>query len=305
MKKTILINCNAKLNLSLDVTGKRPDGYHTLESIFQSVSVYDSIKISAQEGDSLTFSCNLDNIPTDEKNLAVKGALAFLQYSGKKAEISIDLQKRIPSGAGMGGGSADAAGVIHALNLLLETNYPNETLRQIGLQVGADVPFILMGGTAYVKGIGEVIQPLKALPEIPVVIVKGTESISTPMAYRAIDALESPQHPDTKAILKAIETQDIQSLCENCGNLFEQAISSDDVTRAKKRLKECGASCAVMTGSGSAVFGLFPDASQQTVQEIAEKLSKEFAFSQFAKLKSESFSVADKSEQHLQKGGDQ
>jgi len=293
MKKTIAIQCYAKLNLSLDVTGKRPDGYHTLESIFQSVGVYDDIRIGMEEGDSLTFHCNQSNLPTDENNLAVKAALAFLQYSGKQAQIEIDLCKRIPSGAGMGGGSADAAGVIFALDNLLDTHYSKETLCEIGLQVGADVPFILMGGTAYVEGIGEKIQPLKPLPEIPVIIVKGNESISTPLAYRAIDALEKPIHPNTKALLHAIQQQDLQVLCQNCGNLFEQAIACEEVTHAKKYLLECGASCAVMTGSGSAVFGLFPNLTYTQTKELQHSLKGDYAFVNVTTLKTQSFHIID------------
>ncbi len=297
MSKLLAFHCCAKLNLSLDVTGKRPDGYHTLESIFQSVGVYDDIEIQIDDGNGLTFECNLPELPTDERNLAVKAALAFLKYSGKQAKIDIHLQKNIPSGAGMGGGSADAAGVIFALDRLFGTNYPKETLFEIGVQVGADVPFILMGGTAYVEGVGEIIQPLKPLPEIPVLILKGKESVSTPVAYRAIDALEHPVHLNTKALLQAIATQDIQTLCENCGNLFEQAIQCDEITLAKKLLLENGASCAVLTGSGSAVFGLFPDADMQTVQKIAEQLSSQFDFAKCTKLVSQSFDIVKESEE--------
>ena len=286
-KKFIAFKCAAKINLSLDVTGKRPDGYHTLESIFQSVGVYDDIEISFEEGDSLTFECNLPNLPTDERNLAVKAVYTFLKYSGKQAKIDISLEKRIPSGAGMGGGSADAAGVIWALDGLFGTHYSMETLCEIGLQVGADVPFILMGGTAYVRGIGEIIQPLKPLPEIPVIIIKGKESISTPLAYRAIDALEHPMHPNTKAMLQAIEHQDLQALCENCGNLFEQAISCEEVIQAKKALLEAGASCAVMTGSGSAVFGLFPNLTYSQAREVMLKVK--YTFRETATLKNDSF----------------
>ncbi|HAJ97058.1 MAG TPA: 4-(cytidine 5'-diphospho)-2-C-methyl-D-erythritol kinase [Ruminococcus sp.] len=290
-KHLIALQCASKINLSLDVTGKRPDGYHTLESIFQSVGVYDDIEIRMEEGKGLSFSCNLPDLPTDERNLAVKAVSAFLQYSGKQAKIDIRLKKNIPSGAGMGGGSADAGGVIFALNRLFHTNYSNEILCEIGLQVGADVPFILMGGTAYVEGIGEIIQPLKPLPEIPVIIVKGEESVSTPVAYRAIDALENPVHPDTRAMLQAIQNQDIPALCQNCGNLFEQAVSCQEVIQAKKSLLELGASCAVMTGSGSAVFGLFPHLTYSQTQELLLSLKENYTFADVTTFKNESFNI--------------
>ena len=153
---------------------------------------------------------------------------------------------------------------------LFKTDYSKETLCEIGLQVGADAVYPA-GGTAYVRGIGEIIQPLKPLPEIPVIIVKGKEIISHAFAYRAIDALEHPMHPNTKAMLQAIEHQDLQALCENCGNLFEQAISCKEVIQAKKSMLELGASCAVMTGSGSAVFGIFPDAETEALEEIGKE----------------------------------
>lgn len=284
---TLTLRCAAKLNLSLDVTGKRPDGYHTLESIFQSISVYDTISLSVREETGITLTCDAPGVPCDAHNLAYKAAAALLKASGQDVGIIIDLHKEIPSGAGMGGGSADAAGVLYGLNLLLGCAFSNEQLREIGVRLGADVPFILLGGTAYAEGVGELLTPLRPLPELPVVVVKGTQSISTPAAYQKIDTLVCPSHPDTAAVRKAIDTQDIALLCRSCGNLFEAAVECEDVTRAKARLLACGAQCAVMTGSGAAVFGIFPD--EQTAQDRAAQLQTEFAFARAAVLTSASF----------------
>lgn len=272
------LRCNAKINLSLDVTGKREDGYHTLESIFQSVAVYDILTVSVKEGSGISLHCNISALPCDERNLAYRAAQAMLEESGRKCRVQIDLYKHIPSGAGMGGGSADAAGVLFALNRMLRCGYSNEKLREIGIKLGADVPFLLMGGTVLAQGIGEILTPLKALPELPLVILKGRQSVSTPKAYAAIDALETPVHPDTAGILKAIEAQDIPLLAKHCGNTFEDAVALSDVERAKNALLEDGAECAVMTGSGSAVFGIFPD--KQSADACAEKRRAEFAFAQ-------------------------
>ncbi len=281
MEKKIKLRCNAKINLSLDVTGTRADGYHTLESIFQSVSVYDILTVSVKEGSGIEMRCSAAGLPTDERNLAYRAAQAMLKASGKTCSILIDLQKHIPSGAGMGGGSADAAGVIYALNILLDCGFSNEQLRKIGIGLGADVPFLLMGGTALAEGIGEILTPLSPLPELPLVILKGRQGISTPKAYAAIDALETPFHPDTRNMLKAIKKKDIPLLAASCGNTFEDAVSLQDVAHAKETLLAAGALCAVMTGSGSAVFGIFED--EQKAAECAAACRKEFAFAQACK----------------------
>ncbi|MDE7122044.1 MAG: 4-(cytidine 5'-diphospho)-2-C-methyl-D-erythritol kinase [Oscillospiraceae bacterium] len=291
------IKCHAKINLSLDVTGiirHQNRNYHTLDSIFQLVSVYDIVSLSVADleteenedarelmkefwGDHKIFLfCDTPGIPCDERNLAYKAAALFLQHSGKKALVKIHLEKHIPSGAGMGGGSADAAGVLYGLNQLFHTGYSNEQLRELGVQLGADVPFFLMGGTAFAQGIGEKLTGLRPWNHLPLVIVKGRQSISTPEAYRAIDALVNLVHPDTESMLKAIATQDQALLCRSCGNLFESAISCEDVTRAKQELLTHGAECAVMTGSGSAVFGIFKN--QESANTCAELLKSESRF---------------------------
>lgn len=296
MAKTMKLRCNAKINLSLDVTGRREDGYHTLESIFQSVSVYDILSVSVRNGSGIFLTCNIAGIPRDERNLAYRAAQLMLEESGKECHVDIDLRKHIPSGAGMGGGSADAAGVIFALNQLLGCCWTNEKLREIGIRLGADVPFLLMGGTALAEGIGEILTPLQPLPELPLVILKGRQSISTPKAYAAIDALEAPFHPDTKQMRKAVAEQDAALLAKSCGNTFEDAVGIPDVQRAKEALLADGALCAVMTGSGSAVFGIFDD--KQKAEECALKRRGEFAFAQACRTIRNPFYVIAKRRKH-------
>ena len=288
MKQMHLL-CAAKVNLSLDVTGRRPDGYHTLDSIFQTISVYDKVSVSVEEGDGIFLTCNLPYIPCDERNLAYRAANAMLVRAGMHRLVRIRLQKRIPSGAGMGGGSADAAGVLFALNRLLGCGFSGEQLRETGLTLGADVPFLLMGGTALARGVGEELTPLRPLPELPMVIVKGRQSISTPKAYAAIDALESPRHPDTASMLRAVETQDIALLCRSCGNLFEDVADCRDVELARAALLREGARCAVMTGSGSAVFGIFD--SHEAARESCTRLRESFPFAYYCKSVRDSFIV--------------
>ena len=288
MKQMHLL-CAAKVNLSLDVTGRRPDGYHTLDSIFQTISVYDKLSVSVQEGEGISLTCNLPYIPCDERNLAYRAASALLERAGLQRRAEIRLQKRIPSGAGMGGGSADAAGVLFALNRLLRCQLPDEELRAIGLTLGADVPFLLLGGTARAQGVGELLTPLRPLPELPMVIVKGRQSISTPKAYAAIDALSAPAHPDTKAMLESVESRDIGLLCRSCGNLFEAVADCRDVTLAKEALTREGARCAVMTGSGSAVFGIFP--THSAARSACTRLREEFPFAYYCRSVKDSFVV--------------
>lgn len=288
------LRCAAKINLSLDVTGKLPNGYHTLDSIFQSVTVYDIITLTVSEGEGISLSCETPGIPCDERNLAWKAAQAYLDATGQQLHIAVQLEKGIPSGAGMGGGSADAAGVLWGLNELLHGGFTNEALREIGVKLGADVPFMLLGGTALARGIGEELKPLSPLPEhFPFVIVKGEESISTPAAYKAIDALgEDTPHPDTAGVLWAVETQDAELLAEKCANLFEYAIPCADVQRAEQRLRDSGALAAVMTGSGAAVFGIFPvGTKKEALEDMADTLRSEFAFSQAAYPTAEPFAI--------------
>ena len=289
MNKKITLLCAAKINLSLDVTGKKENGYHTLDSIFQTVSVYDRLEITLTEQKGIALECDKQEIPCDERNLAYRAGEAFLKESNIQTGMHIRLEKHIPSGAGMGGGSADAAGVLYGLNVLTEKHYSNQKLREIGVALGADVPFLLLGGTAHAKGIGEELTPLKPLPELPLVIVKGTESISTPEAYQKIDSLENPEHPDIKTMLNAINRRDISLLCQSCKNLFESAVDCAEVVQAEQALIEHGAQCAVMTGSGSAVFGIFKN--QESAEACAEVLKEKFEFVQACKTVKEAFLV--------------
>ena len=290
---SLTLRCPAKINLTLDVTGRREDGYHTLASIFQSVDVYDTLTLTVTEGTGIALRCETPGVPCDETNLAWRAAKAFLDTTGLARHVDIVLEKGIPSGAGMGGGSADAAGVLWGLDRLLETHLSDEQLRAVGVTLGADVPFLMTGGTALAEGIGEILKPLRPLPTtLPLVIVKGEAGISTPAAYRAIDALTDPPHPDVAGNVWAVETRQTDLLIETCGNLFEDAVDCADVDRAKQRLLEVGAACAVMTGSGAAVFGIFPAGTDDAALEsAAETLKKEFAFAQAAHPAPERFTV--------------
>lgn len=252
----------AKINLVLDVTGRRDDGYHTIKSVFQTVGIYDEITVSLTTKD-ITVSCELpesfrasDDIPCDERNIAYRAARLFFEESGISCGCSISIKKGIPSQAGMGGGSSDAAAVLYALNRLTEAEIPAEALARLGARLGADVPFFLTGGTAYVSGIGEKITPIADFSGRILVIAKGSDGVSTAEAYRNIDSLTAPEHPDADALVRAISSGD-EDACKYFGNLFEQAVHLESVNRIREIMTAAGALAAVMTGSGSAVFGCF------------------------------------------------
>ena len=261
---SIKVKTSAKINLSLDVVGRKPDGYHLIESIFQSVNIYDIITVSKTEN-GIHLTCNEPEIPCDSRNIAYKAARLFLDKTGIKSGINIHIEKHIPSQAGLGGGSSDGAGVLYAMNTLFD-------LAKLGANISADTAFFIYGGTAFVQGIGEIINPIRLLPPIELVIAKGRSGISTPEAYKMIDELSEPNHIDTRKLLKAIDKGKFMYHCDCCGNIFEQVTSIIDVFDIKKRMISNGAENAVMSGSGSAVFGIFKDS--EAAAKCSEKLQK-------------------------------
>lgn len=262
------VKAAAKINLALDVTGKLPNGYHTIESVFQTVGLYDEITVELTEKD-IVLSCEVpekfaesDEIPCDERNIAYKTARNFFDENGLDMGCQIHIKKGIPSQAGMGGGSTDAAAVIYCLSRLTGKKFSAPE------KIGADVPFFLTGGTAYVGGIGENITPIADFSGKILVIAKGKEGVSTAVAYGAVDALKNPDHPDVQGLVKAI-SENSDEVYGYIGNLFEDAIHLAEVEDIKKKMTENGARTACMTGSGSAVFGIFDTAEKaETCRKI-------------------------------------
>lgn len=290
---TLTVKCSAKINLALDVTGKLPNGYHTIESVFQTVGLYDEITVTLVPEKEITVSCDVpemfgksDEIPCDERNIAFKAAKLFFETTGLDGGCHIHIVKGIPSQAGMGGGSSDAAAVLYALNVLTEAGLSSQALADTGAKLGADVPFFFTGGTAYVSGIGEKIAPIADYSEKILVIAKGKEGVSTAVAYGNIDSLAAPSHPQTAELVRAIENSEPDAY-KYFGNLFEEAVKLPEVTHIKSVMTDCGALSALMTGSGSAVFGLFDDA--QTAEKCSEILAQTGYFSAVCKTVSKSF----------------
>ena len=252
----------AKLNLSLDVLGKREDGYHDLRMVMCSVDFGDDVVVSLRtDGETVCIS-DLPWLPRDQRNLAVRAAGAFFEAMGEKNPgVEIRLVKRIPVGAGMAGGSSNAAAVLRALNELTAAGQTTEKLRRIGLSVGSDVPYCVAAGNALAEGRGELLTALPPIPECSVVICKPSFSVSTAELFHRIDAHTLRTHPDTVGMLEAMKKQDLGGIARRMYNVFEDALprSSYEIRSIRGKMLDAGALGSVMTGTGSAVFGLFAD----------------------------------------------
>ena len=252
----------AKLNLTLDVLGKRPDGYHDLKSVMQTISVRDDIEIDVGTGEPWRLLCDKEGIPTDETNLAWKAAKVFFDAVKKDPEgLEIRIVKRIPSGAGLGGGSADAAAVRRALNRHYGHPFSVGALAELGAQVGSDVPFCTLCGTAMVEGRGEKLRKLPDMPDCVFVVCKPEFSISTPELYRKIDEKEVAKRPDNRAMESAILAGDLGKVAENLCNVFDPIVTEEhlELNYIKSIFNSYGAAGYQMTGSGSAVFAIVQD----------------------------------------------
>ena len=272
MKITVL--APAKLNLFLDITGKRSDGYHLVNMIMQSISLYDEVTVSLHEGD-IRVSCTDETIPCDESNTAYRAAAAFFRATRQdQAGAVIRIKKRIPSQAGMAGGSTDAAAVLFGLNALCDAPLSTDELLELAEEIGADVPFCLCGGTMTAGGIGTILSPLPALPDCCFVIVKPEFSVSTKEAYEASDRLGYDKPVSPEHITSGICGGNLDEIGKWMYNKFEAVSGMEEISAIKQVMTKHGALGACMTGSGSAVFGLFDD--EDLAEECKSALSKEY-----------------------------
>lgn len=272
-------NAYAKLNISLDVTRKRPDGYHDMVMVMQTVSLFDELDIRFTDSGRVQVRSNLHFIPSDERNLAVKAALCFLAAAGKTGQgMLISLTKHIPVGAGMAGGSADAAAVLRALNRMYDRPFTGEELEKLSEQVGSDVPFCVRGGTVLATGRGEKLESLPEMPDCQFVICKPDFSVSTPELFRKLDSAPLRHHPDTAGILEALARGELRAVCRRMYNVFEDVGDRRmrTVCQIKSRMLDFGALGSIMTGTGSAVFGIFSD--RGAAQAAARSLEKDYKF---------------------------
>lgn len=251
----------AKLNLTLDVLGKRSDGYHDLCMVMQSVALCDTVTIEETGELGIRVSSNLEFLPSGKNNLATAAALRLSEAAGRDGNgLRITLDKSIPVCAGMGGGSSDAAAVLRALNEGWKLGWSREELARVGEKVGSDVPYCVLGGTALAEGRGEILTPLPALPWCIAVLCKPRFSISTPELFSRIDGMKVTCRPDTKGILTALERGDVQGVARRMYNVFEDVLPRNQagtIAEIKGVLIQHGALGACMSGTGPTVFGLF------------------------------------------------
>lgn len=264
----------AKLNLTLDILGKREDGYHDLQMVMQSITLADTLTITPGAG---RMDTNLNYLPADSRNLAQMAAAAFRQATGLDLQVDISIDKRIPVCAGMAGGSSDAAAVLRALNRHTNAGLSLEQLAEIGAQVGSDVPYCVVGGTALVEGRGERLTPLPSLPACSVVVCKPPFPISTPQLFARVDMRKIVGRPDTAGLLSALERGDLPGVARRMYNVFEDVLDPRrhaQIAAIKSQLIDGGALGASMTGSGPTVFGLFDDA--EAAGRAAASLSTQY-----------------------------
>ena len=262
----------AKLNLYLGVSAQRADGYHDLCTVFQTIDVCDQVSVSVHDRGGISLKCNWPYLPTDGRNLAYRAAELFFAHSGKENPgIYINIKKVIPVGAGMAGGSSNAAAVLRLLNRAFGYPLSKKELLALGLQLGADVPFCLVGGTMLAEGVGEKLSPLPDMPACGIVVCKPNFSVATKKAYELFDAYAVQPEPGADAMKEALQQGDLQGLCDGIFNSLEAPVAAQypAIADLVQRLQSLGAMGARMTGSGAACFGIW------TTVEEAEAAAEE------------------------------
>lgn len=279
---TIKINTPAKINLALDVTGQRDDGYHTLKMVMQTISVYDNITISAVTGTSnnnpvnLTMNKELPDKTPARQNLVYKAAMLMKEKFNIKTCFNIHLDKNIPAAAGLAGGSSDCAATLEGINKLCRLGLTEEELCQIGVTLGADVPFCIKKGTMLCEGIGEILTPLSPLPEIWLVLIKPCISVSTAYVYTHLDLPGLKHHPDIDGMVNAINTDNIKDIACCLSNVLETVTIKEYpiINEIKTFLTDNGAAGSLMSGSGPTVFGMFED--KKTASAAYKKAAEKY-----------------------------
>lgn len=275
----IKVKAYAKINLLLDIIYRRTDGYHDLFMIMQSIGIYDTVTVTETKSKKITITCNIDDIPLDEHNIAYKAAAAFFDSTKiKNKGVNIDIVKRIPHAAGMAGGSADGAGVLVALNELTGAGLSDDELCAIGVKIGADVPFCIKGGTLLAQGIGDVLNKVKPLRKCYIVIAKPDCSVNTASAYKQFDECGKVHTPDKLGMLYAMQSRDLKEICSKMENVFEQFIAVENKVEIKDIMRANAALGVCMSGSGPTVFGIFDnkDSAEKCALEL-KPLAKDIA----------------------------
>ena len=280
------VKAYAKVNLALDVLRRREDGYHELRMIMQTVDLYDTLIFEKTEEAKIVMTCNIEGLPCDERNLVYKSAKLMFEEYDLPGGIRIHLEKRIPMAAGMAGGSTDAAAVFNGMNELYDLGIGKERLCELGVRIGADVPYCIVGGTALSEGIGEVLTMLPNVPDCVVLIAKPDFDVSTKYVFENLHANSLTYHPDIDAMADAIRNNDLAGVVRVMDNVLETVTEAKytEITAIKNVMKEHGAMRAMMSGSGPTVFGLYEnkDDAAKAADEIRDRnLAKQVFVSSF------------------------
>lgn len=257
----IKLKALGKINLGLDVLGRRPNGYHDVRMVMQTVYLYDQILLEKTDKEGISLKTNLFYLPVNENNLAYRAAKMLIDEFAIKEGVHISLEKHIPVAAGMAGGSSNAAAVLYGMNRLFQLGLTDQELMDRSVQLGADVPYCIMRGTVLAEGIGEKLTPLPAMPKCHVLLAKPPISVSTQKVYEKLDAQEVTKHPDIDGILLGLQTGDLEKITSSMGNVLENVTITEypQIERIKDVMKEEGALNAMMSGSGPTVFGIYDD----------------------------------------------
>ena len=272
MSDIIKLKALAKINLGLDVLGRRENGYHDVRMVMQSIYLYDNVTIEKTEETGIQISTNLYYLPLDENNIAYKAAKMLMDEFRISSGVKIVLDKHIPVAAGMAGGSSNAAAVLVGMNRLFGLGLSQQELMERGVKLGADVPYCVMRGTVLAEGIGEILTPLDPMPKCYILVAKPAIGVSTKVVYEKLDSKEIENHPNIDAILEGLKEQDLRKVVSSMGNVLEQ-VTVDDypiIDEIKSVMMQAGALNAMMSGSGPTVFGIFED--KKTAKEAQRKM---------------------------------
>ena len=275
----LFLKAYAKINLALDVIRKRPDGYHDVRMIMQTIKLHDKIELKKIMSPEICFKTNAGFLPSDEKNLAFAAAKKIREYCGLREGVFIYLEKKIPVAAGMAGGSADAAAVLHGMNEMFDLKLSLKKLQEIGVTLGADIPYCLKQGTALAEGIGELLTLLPSPPDCCCLIVKPSVCVSTPYVYQNLVLDKHTNHPDIDEMMRAIEEKNLYHMAACFGNVLETVTLPlhPEIFSIKQEMRDMGAINALMSGSGPTVFGIFDD------NKLAEKAFYHFKVGEYGK----------------------
>ncbi len=249
----------AKINLGLDVLGKRANGYHDVRMVMQTIYLYDDVNLERVKKQEIKIKSNLYYLPSNENNIAYQAAKLLMDEFGITEGVHIHLKKRIPVAAGMAGGSSNAAAVLYGMNQLFDLKLSQQELMERGVKLGADVPYCIMRGTVLAEGIGEILTPLAPMPKCYILIAKPPISVSTKVVYEKLDSGAIVEHPDIDGLIQGLEAEDLEIVASKMGNVLEQVTITDYpvIEEIKNVMKSDGAINAMMSGSGPTVFGIF------------------------------------------------